>query len=202
MKLLFSKISWRVGLPLAVILLSIWPLCSFFATRPLVDLEILPVSAMGVYPLQKHIPVSKIKKQENSGYDLLSIRLYDKLPHAWDIRFLYDKAKQDLIARIIWIDPAGLFGQFYCFYEITSPDVKAELLNFISEHEADLKDQNLQYMMGYMIRHYRPELTKLGDGDPYVGLERAGVADWIKEGKDPEAEWAKKFPADSEAQRK
>ena len=41
-----------------------------------------------------------------------------------------------------------------------------------------------------MMREYKKELTKLGDGDPYVGLERAGVADWIKEGKDPEAEWA------------
>jgi hypothetical protein len=26
-----------------------------------------------------------------------------------------------------------------------------------------------------------------------VGLERAGVAEWIKAGKDPEAEWRKKF---------
>ena len=33
-----------------------------------------------------------------------------------------------------------------------------------------------------------------GDGDPYVGLERAGVSEWIKAGKDPEAEWQKTFP--------
>ena len=198
LNLFFRKLSWKAGLPLVAILLSIWPLCSFFATRPLVNLEVLPVSAMGVYPLQKHIPVKKIKKKEISGRDLLSIRLYDKLPHAWDICFLHDKTKQDLIVRIIWIDPCGLFGQFDCFYEITSPDVRAELLNFIVEHESDLRNQRLQCMMGYMIRHYRPELSKLGDGDPYVGLERAGVADWIKEGKDPEAEWEKRFPADGE----
>ena len=38
-------------------------------------------------------------------------------------------------------------------------------------------------------------MTIFYDGDPYVGLERAGVAEWIKAGKDPEAEWRKKFPA-------
>ena len=194
MKFLFRKISWKAGLPLAAVLLSIWPICSFFATRPLVNLEMLSVSAMGVYPLHKHIPVRKMEKPKSNGYDGLIIRLYDKLPHAWDISFLYDTIKQDLIVRIIWIDPCGLLGQFGRYYEITSPDVKAELLNFIAEHENDLQNQKLQYMMGYMIRHYRPELTKLGDGDPYVGLERAGVADWIKEGKDPETEWKKKFP--------
>lgn len=40
------------------------------------------------------------------------------------------------------------------------------------------------------------------DDDPFVGLERAGGADWIKEGKDPEAEWARIFPADRGGQQK
>lgn len=44
-----------------------------------------------------------------------------------------------------------------------------------------------------LVRH-REDLARLGDGDPYVGLERAGVAEWIKAGKDPEAEWEKKYP--------
>ena len=56
--------------------------------------------------------------------------------------------------------------------------------------------------MRHIIHDYEDELTRLGDGDPYVGLERAGVADWIMEGKDPEAEWQKKFPAgDGDQQR-
>ena len=61
------------------------------------------------------------------------------------------------------------------------------------------KESRIVYMLGYMIRQYRTDLTKLGDGDPYVGLERAGVAEWIKAGKDPEAEWKKKFSAGGEA---
>ena len=40
------------------------------------------------------------------------------------------------------------------------------------------------------------------DNDPFVGLERTGVFDWINEGKDPEAEWGKKIPADGESQQK
>ena len=44
-----------------------------------------------------------------------------------------------------------------------------------------------------MLRDHENELTKLGDGDPYVGLERAGVAEWIKAGKDPDAERREKF---------
>ena len=43
-----------------------------------------------------------------------------------------------------------------------------------------------------LVRH-REDLAQLGYGDPYVGLERAGVAEWIKAGKDPEAEWRKKI---------
>ena len=77
-----------------------------------------------------------------------------------------------------------------------------DLLNFIEEHEADLQNRELQYALQWMMREHRKELTQLGDGDPYVGLERAGVADWIKEGKDPEAEWQKKFPANGEVQQK
>ena len=48
-----------------------------------------------------------------------------------------------------------------------------------------------------LVRH-REDLAQLGDGDPYVGLERAGVAEWIKTGKDPEAEWRKKYPPTAE----
>ena len=76
------------------------------------------------------------------------------------------------------------------------------MLNFIAEHEEDLQNEEFQCVMRHIIHDYEDELTRLGDGDPYVGLERAGVADWIMEGKDPEAEWQKKFPAgDGDQQR-
>ena len=35
------------------------------------------------------------------------------------------------------------------------------------------------------------------NGDPYVGLERAGIPGWIKDGKDPEEEWRKKYPPET-----
>ena len=76
----------------------------------------------------------------------------------------------------LWITPV-FRGKVRYYYEITSPEVKENLLNFIEKHEADLKNLVLQYALQGMMREYKKELTKLGDGDPYVDLERAGVAE-------------------------
>ena len=57
-----------------------------------------------------------------------------------------------------------------------------------------LHAENAGIIRRFAAKH-KEDLALLGDGDPYVGLERAGVAEWIKAGKDPEAEWRKKFPA-------
>ena len=99
--------------------------------------------------------------------------------------------------HVTWITPV-FKGQFDSYYEIDAPEIKENLLDFIAEHQKDLNDKELQEWLFVMLVRHREDLAQLGDGDPYVGLERAGVAEWIKEGKDPEAEWRKKYPPAAE----
>lgn len=72
--------------------------------------------------------------------------------------------------------------------------VKKRIVDFLLSHRAVLLDPEKADSIRRFAARHKDKLAALGDGDPYVGLERAGVAEWIKAGKDPEAEWAKKFP--------
>lgn len=88
-----------------------------------------------------------------------------------------------------------------CF-RIADPVQEKEIWQFIQTHERELTDSDFQQAVRDFIARYKDELRKIGNGDFRLGLERAGVAEWIKEGKDPETEWAKKFPADRGTQQK
>lgn len=136
-----------------------------------------------------------------TGPGIKGIQLRKQIPHAFYAAFLYDLTHRDIMLHVTWITPV-FKGQFDSYYEIDAPEIKENLLDFIAEHQEDLNDKELQEWLFVMLVRHREDLAQLGDGDPYVGLERAGVAEWIKKGKDPEAEWRKKFPAGGGAQGK
>ena len=168
----------------------------YFIRRPMLELKELPIRALFCTPYKFNCPVKYAgseSRMENQGK---KISLEKQIPGAFAAAFLYDLEQKDITLEIIWIDPRNR-GKFHSYYEINSPEIKEELLKFIAEHEEDLQNNKLQHAMWYMVRHYRDELTKLGDGDPYVGLERAGIPGWIKDGKDPEEEWRKKYPPET-----
>ena len=115
---------------------------------------------------------------------------------------LFDQDTKALFVEICWSSQTFFGGKEIYWYEVDDPKLKQNLLDFIQAHAKELFSLDFEEQCRTIYVQHLDELKRLGDGDPYVGLERAGVADWIKEGKDPEAEWAKKFPADSEAQPK
>ena len=187
----------------ALILAASYWLYEYQAKRPLRELKKIPVRALGCIPFDFTCPVTYYGTESPiSRSNLRSIPVSRQIPGALAGMFLYDLKHKEIFLQVIWFVPTFRGGQFDYYYEITSQEVKEKLLNFIAKHEEDLQNEDLQCVMRCVLRDHEEELSELGDGDPYVGLERAGVADWIKEGKDPEAEWAKKFPADSGAQRK
>ena len=157
----------------------------------------IPVKALCCIPYDFTCPVSYCGTESPiPRTSVRSIPVFRQIPGALAGQFLYDLKHKEIFLQVIWFVPTFRGGQFDYYYEITSQEAKEKLLNFIAEHEEDLQNEDMQCVMRCMLRDHEGELTKLGDGDPYVGLKRAGVADWIKAGKDPEAEWRKKFPAD------
>ncbi len=169
---------------------------------PLRDVKEIHVKALCCTAYMVTCPISYAGDSPRmTGPDVNGIPLWGQIPRTVTSSFVYDLKHRDVMLKVLWITPV-FNGKVQYYYEIDSMEIKENLLNFIEKHEADLQNLDLQYALQGMMREYKEELTQLGDGDPYVGLERAGVADWIKAGKDPEAEWAKKFPVDSEAQRK
>ena len=93
-------------------------------------------------------------------------------------------------------------GKSHAYFRISDSSQEKEIRHFILEHEKELTDSGFQRTIRDFLAGHKRELRKIGDGDFRLGLERAGVADWIKEGKDPEAEWQKKFPVDGGTQQK
>ena len=85
-------------------------------------------------------------------------------------------------------------------YIVSDPEIKRKIIDFLLIHRAVLLHAENAGIIRQFAAKHKEDLARLGDGDPYVGLERAGVAEWIKAGKDPEAEWRKKFPAGGEAE--
>ena len=165
-------------------------------TLPLQDVKEIHVNALCCTAYKVTCPISYAGYSPRmKGPDVHGIPLWGQIPETVTSRFVYDLKHRDVMLKVIWITPV-FRGKVQYYYEITSPEVKENLLNFIGKHEADLKNLELQYALQGMMSEYKKELTELGDGDPYVGLERAGVAEWIKAGKDPEEEWRKKFPAE------
>lgn len=172
---------------------------AYCARRPMRTVKEIPLRALYGMPCRITCPVSFYGSGSRlHGPNIRQVQIREQIPGALCGCFLYDKSARDITLMITWFDPSFLGGQIHYFYEIDSPEVKAELLDFISKYEVDLQDHKKQETMLKMLHCYHDELSELGDGDPYVGLERAGVFDWIREGKDPEAEWKKKFSADGE----
>ena len=170
----------------------------YCATRPMREIQSISLKAVYAMPREITCPISFCgTKSPMDHFNARSIQLRDQIPGALCGYLQYDLSRKDIILKIVWFLPTFRGGQFEYYYEIASAEAKRNLLNFIAVHEEDLQNQSLQEAMLKMLYHHKTELAKLGDGDPYVGLERAGIPDWIKAGKDPEAEWQKKYPSET-----
>ena len=186
-----------------LLLFTLYWVYEYQAKRPLRELKEIHIRALSCVPYDFICPISYYGTESPMPRSSVrSIPVLRQIPGALVGLFLYDLKHHEIFFHVIWFVPTFRGGQFDYYYEISSQKVKEKLLNFIAEHEEDLLNEEFQCVMRCMLRDHENELNLLGDGDPYVGLERAGVAEWIKAGKDPEAEWRKKFPAGGGAQGK
>ena len=175
---------------------SYW-IYEYLAKQPLRELKEIHIRALSCLPYDFICPISYCGTESRMPQSSVrSIPVLRQIPGALAGLFLYDLKHKEIFLHVIWFVPTFRGGQFDYYYEITSQEVKEKLLNFIAEHEEDLQNEEFQCVMRRILLDHEDELTRLGGGDPYVGLERAGVADWIKAGKDPEEEWRKKYPAE------
>lgn len=108
----------------------------------------------------------------------------------------YSKEKKSLLLEVVFISDVLPFRwKKFCHYEISDPNVKKELFEYIETHEDELFDPQFRGKIRDMIARHKKELNDAGNGSMYLGIHKAGIIPTIRAGKDPEAEWRKKFSA-------
>ena len=109
----------------------------------------------------------------------------------------YHRESGGIWFRVFRVSSSFFFpGKSQSCFRISDPVQEKEIRQFILTHEKELTDSDFQQAVRDFLAGHKDELRKIGNGDYRLGLERAGVAEWIKAGKDPEEEWRKNFPAD------
>lgn len=167
---------------------------------PLRELKSFPAKAIGPFSYDRAIPLRHVKRSESASHERVELR--GSIPRKVFSQVLFTWDTKDLFVEICWSSQTFFGGKEIYRYEVDDPKVKQNLIEFIQTHAKELFSMDFEEKSRKIYIQHFHELKRLGDGDPYVGLERAGVFDWIRAGKDPEAEWAKKFPADGGAQQK
>ena len=132
-----------------------------------------------------------------------TIRIPAETNLGYDSTLEYHKDSGEIQFRVFHVSSSFFFPRKIqsCFH-ISDPVQGKEVCRFILEHEKELTDSDFQGAIRDFLARHKHELSKIGNGSFRLGLKRAGVAEWIKAGKDPEAEWQKKFSAGGGAQGK
>ena len=154
-------------------------------------LSTLAVYRIGFYPFEETIPLKASGECPAGEPRTLSLSTKNGGRLSYFVEFF--EAEKDLRIRGSGWTPSGK-GILSSFYEISDDECKKRIIDFLLSRKALLLDSEKADSIRRFAAKHKDKLTRLGDGDPYVGLERAGVAEWIKAGKNPEAEWAKKYP--------
>ena len=106
----------------------------------------------------------------------------------------YNKDSGQIQFRVFHVSSSFFFPEkIQSCFRISNPAQEEEVRRIILGHEKELTDSDFQRTIRDFLARHKIELSNIGDGNFRLGLARAGVADWIKAGKDPEAEWARKF---------
>lgn len=162
-------------------------------------LSSLAVYRIGFYPFEETIPLKSTGDCPSGESRTIFISTKNGGRLSYSIEF-FEAAKDIRIRGSGWT-PSGK-GILSPFYEISDDECKKRIVVFLLSHREVLLDPEKADSIRRFAARHKGKLTELGDGDPYMGLERAGVFKWIREGRNPEAEWDKKFSADSESQQK
>ena len=162
-------------------------------------LSSLDVYRIGFYPCEETIPLKSSKEYPSGECRRVSLSAKNGGCLSYSLEF-FEETRELRIGGSGWTPSGkGILSPRYC---VSDPEIEKKIIDFLlARRDVLLHAENAGIMRRFAAKH-KEDLTKLGDGDPYVGLERAGVAEWIKAGKDPEAEWQKKFSAGGGAQGK
>lgn len=183
---------------LLLLLLILQRIDSAVHSGTLRELKSFPAKAIGLFPYDRTIPLRHVERSESVPQDRVELR--GNIPHKVFSQVLFDQDTMELFVEICWSAQTFFGGKEIYWYEVDDPKMKQNLIEFVQAHAKELFSRDFEEKCRTIYIQHLDALKRLGDGDPYVGLERAGVFEWIREGRNPEAEWAKKFPGDDKTQ--
>jgi len=107
----------------------------------------------------------------------------------------YYREKRIVRIEIWWEKWSFIAAKESISYEITSPEIREELIRLIEENQDLFTNSDYEKIAHCFAHDHCDMLRQIGNGNRFRGMQGIGFYEWFRQDKDPEAEWAKKFPA-------
>lgn len=189
-----------LGFSMLVLLMELY---GYIRLTPKRNLEKLEVKGVGYFPYEREIPV---KRSDSSAYaggkPDLRIPLHEYIPDSLGRNLNYYKEKRSIRIEIWWEKWSFIAAKESICYDITSSEIHEELLRLIEENQDLFANSDYEKIAHVFANDHANTLRDIGGGNRFRGMQKIGFFDWFRQGKDPEAEWQKKFPAGVEAPEK
>lgn len=192
-----------VGILGFFMLVLLMELYGYIRLTPKRNLAKLEVKGVGCFPYDRDVPVARSETGDYAGVKPdLRIPLHESIPDSLGRNLKYYRKKRCIRIEIWWEKWSFIAAKESICYDITSPEIHEELLRLIEENQDLFANSDYEKTAFGFANDHANTLRDIGEGNRFRGMQKIGFYDWFRQGKDPEAEWQKKFPAgDGDQQR-
>ena len=171
-------------------------LYGYIRLMPKRNLAKVEVKGIGYFPYERDIPVARSGSGNHAETKpILRLPLHEYIPDSLGRNLNYYKETRSVRIEIWWEKWSFIAAKESICYEITSPEIREELIRLIEKNQDLYANTDYEKYAHCFANDHCDTLQKIGSGNRFRGMQKIGFYDWIRQGKDPEAEWAKIFSA-------
>ena len=169
-------------------------LYGYIRLAPKRALKKVEVRGIGYFPYERNVPVVRSDFGEYAGTKTdLRLVLHEYIPGSLGRSLNYYREKSSVRIEIWWEKWSFIAAKESVSYEITSPEIREELIHLIEENQDLFTNPDYEETAHCFANDHCDMLRQIGKGNRFRGMREIGFYDWLRQGKDPEAECARKF---------
>ena len=170
-------------------------LYGYICLAPKRDLKKVEVQGIGYFPYERKVPVSRSDSGDYTGVKPdFRLALHEYIPGSLGRSLNYYREKRSVRIQIWWEKWSFIADKESISYEITSPEIREELIRLIEENQDLFTSADYEKIAHCFAGDHCDMLRQIGNGNRFQGMREIGFYEWFRQGKDPEAEWEKRFP--------